>query len=79
MASRGFAKTTTTIKVRRPAGALRLWTLSDRHGEHVEERQEQLVEQRVREAVGPAAEAFFEAEWTAVGWKIGSQVIAQDW
>ena len=42
-------------------------------------REEGTVDKKVRADTGGDVKAYFEAEWSSEGWKIGKKVLAEDW
>jgi hypothetical protein len=69
------------VKVERPspANSLDPWLLYDKKRAHVEQRGPTFVDETIHKAMGGAHKAFFQAEWSADGWKIGDKVLDENW
>jgi len=73
---------TEIIKVQRPLSTNHPgnpWLLYDKNHTHVEHREEGAIDKKVRTDMGSDVKAYFEAEWSSEGWKIGKKVLAEDW
>jgi hypothetical protein len=79
MDTRGYASMRETVKVQRPGDARSMWTISDKNGQHVEHKNEQMLEAHVKDAMLGEHVAYFEAEWGSDGWKIGGRLTPHDW
>lgn len=70
------------IKIQRPVSQNGLsgpWLLYDKGGSHLEQRADAFLNEDVKAAMGGAPTGYFQAEWTAEGWKIGDKVLDQGW
>ena len=82
MEARGHINATEVVKVHQPTattGSGKDWLIADESGERAEMREGSLVADDVKEALGKDAEGFFEATWSAQGWKIGARLSNQKW
>jgi hypothetical protein len=74
---------TEIIKVQRPRlskGVAKPWLLFDKAHAHVEQRADAFISDLVKGAVDDTPAGYFQVEWTkSEGWKIGAQVLAEDW
>jgi hypothetical protein len=73
---------TEIIKIQRPLSENTLgnpWLLYDKNRVHVEQRAEAFINEGVKAAMRGASKGYFQADWTDDGWKIGAQVLAEDW
>jgi hypothetical protein len=69
------------VKVERPSptSGLDPWLIFDKNRAHVEQRGASFVDEEIPNAMGDASNGFFQADWSADGWKIGDKVLDENW